>query len=116
MGALSADAGHLANWLDDRVRPLMETFEELILEHVSSERYSESSRRKNEGMAERSPSFRVSGAVALPVRGSVPTAIPVVHNAVFVESNHACDCASRNLLDHQHVPVIDSSQIEVPGA
>ena len=24
--------GHLANWPDDRVRPLMEAFEELILE------------------------------------------------------------------------------------
>ena len=54
--------------------------------------------------------------MALPVRGSARAAILVVHDAVFVESHHACDCASRNLLDHQHVILIDSSQIKVPGA
>lgn len=63
-----------------------------------------------------SRSFRISGSVAFPVRGSALPAILIVHDAVVVESNHACDCASRDLLDHQHVPVIDSSQIEVPVA
>ena len=62
------------------------------------------------------PHAGFSGAVALAVRNSTMATVLVVHDAVFVESDHACDCAARDLLDHQHVFLIDSSQIEVPVA